>query len=148
MVNSRVPVISSSHVKLDQLPDLAEALLAAAGDQRIWLFLGEMGAGKTTLIKALAEKLDVSDTVASPTYSIVNEYRTSEGGSVYHFDFYRIEDDHEAEDIGVYDYFDSGSYCLIEWPEKIERLLPGRCVIIRLEADSPETRRIEMHIYE
>ena len=90
----------------------------------VWLFYGEMGAGKTTLIKALCQAWEVEDTVSSPTFALVNEYRTSKGQVVYHFDFYRIEDEEEATDIGLEEYFYSQRYCLVEWPTKIRNLLP------------------------
>lgn len=148
MVNNPVPVLTLENVTLDELDQAAENLLQAAGSHRIWLFLGDMGAGKTTLIKAIAGRLKVTDTVASPTYSIVNEYREETGGVCYHFDFYRIDDDSEAEDIGLFEYFDSGSYCFVEWPEKIERLLPDSFVTVRLEQAADGSRRIEMRVYE
>jgi tRNA threonylcarbamoyladenosine biosynthesis protein TsaE len=107
-----------------------------------------MGAGKTTFIKSLAAVLGIKDTVASPTYGIVNEYVDGDGESYYHFDFYRINDESEAEDIGAVEYFDSGKYCFIEWPQKVERLLPGQYVTVNIQAASPTTRRLEMRMYE
>ncbi|MEJ2006376.1 MAG: tRNA (adenosine(37)-N6)-threonylcarbamoyltransferase complex ATPase subunit type 1 TsaE, partial [Cyclobacteriaceae bacterium] len=99
-------------------------------------------------IKAIADRLKIIDTVASPTYSIVNEYHGVGGEVCYHFDFYRIENDEEAEDIGFFEYLDSGNYCFIEWPEKIERLLPDSFVTIRLDMAADGARRIEMRVYE
>ncbi len=99
----------------------------------IILFDGEMGAGKTTLIQKICEVLKVEDTVSSPTFSLVNEYFSPEKGAVYHFDFYRIDSEEEALDIGLYDYLDSGNWCFIEWPEKIANLLPEECVRISIE---------------
>ena len=148
MVDSGRPALVIEHVGPDDLDAVARRVADQAGDQRIWLFLGDMGAGKTTFIKALAHYFGVTDTVSSPTYGIVNEYRNNSGMPFYHFDFYRISDEREAEDIGVGEYFDSGNYCFIEWPERIERLLPDSFVTIRIQADTPTTRRFEMRIYE
>jgi tRNA threonylcarbamoyladenosine biosynthesis protein TsaE len=118
-----------------QLEKVAGDLLQFAGSQRIFLFYGEMGAGKTTFIKALCRRLGVSEGMSSPTFSIINEYLARDGKKIYHFDFYRIKSEQEAIDAGVEEYFDSGSYCLIEWPEKIINLLPepGIRVEIRTE---------------
>lgn len=110
--------------KLSELPELAKKMLLSFEDQKIVAFYGEMGAGKTTLIKALCEELGVKDTISSPTYSLVNEYRAGNGQKIYHFDFYRINSQDEAYDLGYEDYFYSGAYCFIEWPEKIAELLP------------------------
>ena len=112
---------------LSDLPQVAAQLLAFAGDERIFIFNGDMGAGKTTFIKAFCKALGVEDVVSSPTYSIVNEYSRS-NGSVYHFDFYRMKDIREAFDLGYEEYFYSGNICLIEWPERVAELLPEHLV--------------------
>ncbi len=106
--------------------DLASALTSGSDDAkaRIVLFYGSMGAGKTTLIKAVCEALGVEDTVTSPTFALVNEYSTANGEPVFHFDFYRIEYLEEAYDLGYEEYFYSGRLCLVEWPEKIDALIP------------------------
>jgi tRNA threonylcarbamoyladenosine biosynthesis protein TsaE len=109
---------------LSQLPAVAKQLLQSFGEEKIIAFYGEMGTGKTTLIKAICEELGVKDTISSPTYSIVNEYRTVKGEKVYHFDFYRIKSVDEAYDMGYEEYFYSKAYCFIEWPEKIAELMP------------------------
>ena len=109
---------------LSQLPAIAKQLLQYFDDEKIIAFYGAMGAGKTTLIKALCEELGVKDTVSSPTFSIVNEYHTRKGEKVYHFDFYRIKSVDEAYDMGYEEYFYSKAYCFIEWPEKIGELMP------------------------
>jgi len=109
---------------IDDLPEAAEMILQMLRPDGIAAFYGEMGAGKTTLIRALCEQLGVRDNVNSPTFSIVNEYQTPEGDAVYHFDFYRVDKPEEALDFGYEEYIDSGNRCLIEWPEKIESLLP------------------------
>ena len=115
-------------------------LLEFAGNERVFLFYGEMGAGKTTFIKCLCASLGVEDTVSSPTFSIVNEY-SYDTGVVYHFDFYRLKDETEALDLGYEDYFYSGNYCFIEWPGKIPSLLPERYVKVVIEVES-ESRRL------
>lgn len=109
---------------LSQLPAVAKQLLQSFDGEKIVAFYGAMGAGKTTLIKALCEELGVKDTVSSPTFSIVNEYHTRKGEKVYHFDFYRIKSVDEAYDMGYEEYFYSKAYCFIEWPEKIGELMP------------------------
>ena len=107
-----------------ELNAVAKALIDFAGEEKVWIFKGEMGAGKTTFIRAICTELEVMENVSSPTFSIVNEYSQKNGQLVYHFDFYRIEKEREAVDIGCEEYFYSGGICLIEWPEKILNLLP------------------------
>jgi len=110
---------------MDALPSAAAQFLEEIGDHRIIALRAPMGAGKTTFTSALCHKMGVrEDAVSSPTFAIVNEYRTASGESVFHFDFYRIENEAEALDIGFYDYVDSGCLCIMEWPENIESLLP------------------------
>lgn len=109
---------------LSELPAIAKQLLQSFDGEKVVAFHGVMGAGKTTLIKALCEELGVKDTISSPTFSIVNEYRTINGEKIYHFDFYRIKSVEEAYDMGYEEYFYSKAYCFIEWPEKIEELMP------------------------
>jgi tRNA threonylcarbamoyladenosine biosynthesis protein TsaE len=122
----------------EELDDVAKRLLREAGDNKVWLFHGEMGSGKTTLIKAICKVLGVHSTMTSPTFSIVNEYDET----VYHFDFYRLKNEEEAYDIGVEEYLDSGRFCFIEWPERIPSLLPSTRFEINLEIESPTHRRI------
>lgn len=131
-------------IKVTELEDLREAasrLLDFAADERVFLFKGEMGAGKTTFIKALCERLQITDVVSSPTFSIVNEYHTDHG-PVYHFDFYRLKKESEAFDLGYEDYFYSGSYCFIEWPEKIPNLWPEHYISVEILEESGRTRTI------
>lgn len=118
--------------ELADLPAIADQLLEIAGDRRVWLFQGEMGVGKTTLIKALCAALGVTDSTSSPTFSIVNEY-DSPNGAIYHFDFYRIRSAEEALDLGYEEYFYSGNYCFVEWPQKIDPLLPPDALAIELQ---------------
>jgi tRNA threonylcarbamoyladenosine biosynthesis protein TsaE len=122
----------------------AEEIIKYSEDQLIWIFYGEMGAGKTTLIKAIAEQYAVEDNVHSPTFSLVNEYRNHENKIFYHFDFYRINNETEAMDIGVDEYFDSGDYCFIEWPQKIPSLLPDRFLKIEILITSETSRKITL----
>jgi len=112
----------------DELHTIASALIEFHKDKRIFAFHGEMGAGKTTFIKAICEILKVTDTVSSPTFAIVNEYLTKDSDNIYHFDLYRIKSWTEMLEIGYEDYFYSGNYCLLEWPEKIVNLLPDETV--------------------
>ena len=130
---------------LNELPKAAEDILKEAGDHRIFLFYGEMGAGKTTLIKTLCNILKVEDTVSSPTFSIVNEYQ-GEDKTVYHFDFYRIKNETEAFDLGYEDYLYSGNYCFIEWPEKIANLIPDKFVELNLLETSENERTIKLRV--
>ncbi len=122
----------------------AAELIRLAADQKIWLFEGEMAAGKTTFIKAICAVKGVTDAVSSPTYSLVNEYETNQQEIIYHFDFYRINSELEALEMGVMDYFDSGSLCLIEWPSRIKSLLPETYLLVNLEVGAGEARTITL----
>ncbi|MGB3587891.1 MAG: tRNA (adenosine(37)-N6)-threonylcarbamoyltransferase complex ATPase subunit type 1 TsaE [Tunicatimonas sp.] len=124
------------------LPQVAQELIKWGNSYDIWLFQGDLGAGKTTLIKEFGRYWKVVDQMSSPTFSIVNEYETSDGQTIYHFDFYRLKHESEAVDIGAEEYFDSGSYCLIEWPEKIPNLLPDRHLQVFLEVQPDQSRTI------
>lgn len=115
-----------------ELPAIASRLIEYHKEKRIFAFHGEMGAGKTTFIKTICDYLNVSDTVTSPTFAIVNEYLTRGAGSVFHFDLYRIKSWTEMLEIGYEDYFYSGNYCLLEWPEKIVNLLPEETVHVNI----------------
>jgi len=117
------------------LPYIADQMIMEAGEHRLFAFYGEMGAGKTTLINAVLDLLGVEGGGSSPTYSLVNEYKGRLGESIYHFDFYRIEDLEEVYDIGYEEYFFSTHYCFIEWPEKIEELLPEDVVKIKIRVE-------------
>lgn len=119
-------------VKLADLERVAKEIYDFGSDYRIWLFQAQMGGGKTTFIKALCNYLEVSDHVSSPTFALVNEYFSSREGSIYHFDFYRLENEIEAVDIGAEEYFYSGNLCLIEWPEMIPSLLPDTFLKINI----------------
>ena len=130
---------------LDSIRESAKAFLAAMDDRTVFAFHGQMGAGKTTFIKAICEELGVEDVINSPTFAIINEYRSETTGElIYHFDFYRINKLSEAEDIGTEDYFYSGALCFIEWPEKIEELLPEEVMTVRIAVGDDEERTIEI----
>jgi len=116
---------------LDEISDIATKIIKVSSSKTL-LFYGEMGAGKTTLIKELVKKLGSSDKVTSPTFSLVNEYLLT-SGKIYHFDFYRIEDETEALDIGIEEYFNEENWVFIEWPEKIKGLLPKKFTKLDLE---------------
>ena len=122
----------TSEYNLSELSDVAREILSQS-KSKILLFYGEMGAGKTTLIKEICSLLDIEDKISSPTFSLVNEYKSRQGESVYHFDFYRIEDEEEAMDIGFEEYIDSDKWCLIEWPQNIENLLPLKSSAIQIQ---------------
>ena len=131
-------------IKVRQLSELQEAaatLLSKFPSSRIFLFFGEMGAGKTTFIKAICKELGVTDTVSSPSYSIINEYRFPEG-QLYHFDFYRLKNETEALDMGYEEYFYNEDYCLIEWPEKIINLWPPEFVKVNMLVSNEQERQI------
>ncbi len=124
---------------LAQLDKIAQSIIEKAAERKVWLFYGEMGAGKTTLIKNICKLLGVTNEVSSPTFSLVNEYDTNDSKSiVYHFDFYRLESEDEAMDMGYEEYFYSGNCCLVEWPEKISQLLPQNVVKIQIEQTEKE----------
>lgn len=124
------------------LPRAAKVFLEKIGDSRIIAFYGSMGAGKTTFITALCNALGVEDIVTSPTFTIVNEYKDAKGEYVYHFDFYRINRLSEAMDIGLFEYFDSGCLCLMEWPEMVQELLPEETLKVQILTDDENTRRL------
>jgi len=128
---------------LSEIDSAAEEFLRRIGEHRLIAFLASMGAGKTTFITALCRRLGVrADAVSSPTFAIVNEYRTAAGEPVYHFDFYRITKPEEALDIGLYDYLDSGDLCLMEWPENIEALLPEETLSVSITVAPDGTRTL------
>ncbi|MCX6322287.1 MAG: tRNA (adenosine(37)-N6)-threonylcarbamoyltransferase complex ATPase subunit type 1 TsaE [Bacteroidia bacterium] len=120
----------------------AKKLLKHTGDSKIFAFYGSMGAGKTTIIKAICEALGVIDIVSSPTFTLVNEYRTSKGETLYHIDFYRIKKQEEVFDLGIEEYLSGDSYCFMEWPELIEEILPPERVSVRITVDDNEQRTL------
>ncbi len=126
---------------LDDLATVARQVIDSLDGRNVVAFCGAMGAGKTTLISAIMEELGSADTVTSPTFALVNQYYTAERKAVYHFDFYRINTISEAFDMGYEEYFYSGDLCLIEWPERVEVLLPDDVMVVRIEILSPTERR-------
>lgn len=126
---------------LSELPKVAEAVLGELRGRSVVLFRGPMGAGKTTLISRMAAALGAEDTVTSPTFALVNQYEGECGRRIYHFDFYRINNVEEALDLGYEEYFYSGDLCLVEWPEKIEPLLPEDAMTVTITVGEDERRR-------
>nr|WP_294779240.1 tRNA (adenosine(37)-N6)-threonylcarbamoyltransferase complex ATPase subunit type 1 TsaE [uncultured Flavobacterium sp.] len=128
---------------LDQIKEVAQQIIAS-NPKKIILFNGEMGVGKTTLIKQLCKTLGVEDATSSPTFSLVNEYQTANNQTVYHFDFYRLNKETEALDMGVDDYLYSGNWCFIEWSEKIANLLPDEYSTINIALLEDGKRELEL----
>ncbi len=128
---------------LDEINKVAEQILTQKPN-KVMLFRGEMGVGKTTLIKALAKKLGVNDATSSPTFSLVNEYKSDDNQVIYHFDFYRLKNEVEALDMGADEYFYSGNWCFIEWPEKIPNLVPYSHSVISISLLSDGKRELSL----
>ena len=133
---------------LEAIKSAADQIIKFAGDHKIWLFEGDMGAGKTTMIKAICEVMGVADNISSPTFSLVNVYLDKRGEELYHFDFYRIKEEMEAVDIGADEYFYSNCYCFIEWPEKIPSLIPSKNLKISIKLVNENDRKILLTKYE
>ncbi len=139
-------MFSEKITSIDGLKDVAANLIKQFPEHRVFALYGKMGAGKTTFIQAICNSLGSSDNVTSPTFALINEYNTADLSSIFHFDFYRIEDLEEAYDLGYEDYLYSGSYCFIEWPERIEPLLPENIVEVKIEAQENENRIISAKV--
>jgi tRNA threonylcarbamoyladenosine biosynthesis protein TsaE len=127
-----------------QLHSAAKQLLKHCGDNKLFAFYGTMGAGKTTIIKAICEALGAIDIVSSPTFTLVNEYKTSDGESIFHIDFYRIKKLEEVYDFGIEEYLAGDSYCFMEWPELIEDILPSETVKVIISVDDDEQRTLQL----
>ena len=127
---------------IETIREAAQQFVSHIGDHRVFAFYGEMGAGKTTFIKAICEELGVEDVITSPTFAIVNEYGLPDGDCIYHFDFYRIKKLEEVYDMGFEDYFYSGALCFIEWPELIEEVLPEDAVKVNITENADGSRTI------
>lgn len=129
---------------LDGIADAARQFVDAMGENKVFAMFGPMGVGKTTFVKAVCKILGVEDTITSPTFAIVNEYRTNTGNQIFHFDFYRIRKVEEVYDMGYEDYVYSGAVCFLEWPELIEELLPEDAVRVTLSEEEDGTRTITL----
>ena len=130
---------------LEHIHEAAREFIAAMGDNTVFALYGKMGAGKTTFIKALCQELGVEDVVTSPTFAVINEYRSDIAGElIYHFDFYRIKKLEEVYDMGYEDYFYGGALCFIEWPELVEELLPGNTIKVTIEELEDGSRKLTM----
>lgn len=130
---------------LESINEAARQFIDQMGENTVFAMYGKMGAGKTTFIKAICEELGVTDVITSPTFAIVNEYRSDETGElIYHFDFYRIKKLDEVYDMGYEDYFYSGALCFIEWPELIEDILPGDAITVTITEQEDGTRLIDI----
>ncbi len=127
---------------LEHIREAARQFISHIGDSRVFAFYGNMGAGKTTFIKAVCEELGVTDVVTSPTFAIVNEYTAADGGRIFHFDFYRIKKLEEVYDMGYEDYFYSDALCFIEWPELIDEVLPDDAVKVTIKENADGTRTV------
>ncbi|NLX66320.1 MAG: tRNA (adenosine(37)-N6)-threonylcarbamoyltransferase complex ATPase subunit type 1 TsaE [Bacteroidales bacterium] len=128
---------------LEELQAAADKFIEEMGDHTVFAFYGDMGAGKTTFIKAVCRELGVAETVSSPTFAIINEYRGGDGNPIYHFDFYRIHKLEELFDFGYEDYLYSGHTCFIEWPELVEQILPENSVKLSIRETESGSRMIE-----
>ena len=146
MASTGLPALGRTY-RLNELTEVAAELMRAAEGLTVWLVNGEMGAGKTTLVKAICKHILVKEVVSSPTFSIINEYRTEVGQPVFHFDFYRLKKETEAYDLGVNEYFDSGNLCLIEWSEKIPSLIPDHYLNIQIKNIDSHIRSIHYARY-
>ena len=135
-------------VSQNDLQEVADRMVKVAGETKVWLFRGEMGSGKTTFIKVISAALGVTDHMSSPTFSIVNEYLAKDNHKVYHFDFYRIKNEAEAYDIGTEEYFYSGNYCFIEWPEKIPSLIPANRVEVSITPENQTYRTLAISVHD
>ena len=131
---------------LQAIRDIAKDVLADTTNYKVYAFHGEMGAGKTTFIHALCEEMGVTDVISSPTFSIINQYKTKNGQTVYHMDLYRIKDDNEALNAGVEDCLYSGDICLVEWPEKAAGIFPDETLHITITSVDDNNRKLKYNL--
>lgn len=129
---------------ISKIPEVVKLLLTLSGKKRLFAFYGPMGSGKTTIIKAICNELGAVSQTGSPTFTLVNEYLTKNGETLYHIDFYRIKKQEEVFDFGIEEYFASGSYCFMEWPELIEEILPPETYKIRITVGDKEERYLDL----
>jgi len=141
-------LLGKGSITLSNLDDAAKQLLVEGAKQTVWLLHGEMGSGKTTLVKQLVKEIGIKSLVTSPTFSIVNEYSKIDGGVVYHFDMYRLKNDVEALDLGFEEYLNSGNVCFIEWPEKVFSLLPNEYFEVKIDNHNSVSRDIYFRNHE
>ena len=127
---------------LDEIAEAAKQFIGMIGERKVFVFYGQMGAGKTTFIRAVCEALGVTDVINSPTFAIVNEYNTGDGKQIFHFDFYRINKIEEAYDFGYEDHFYSGELCFVEWPEKVSQLIPEDAVEVHITEQEDGSRKV------
>ena len=139
-------MFSEKATSLKELDTIAKKLMTNFGENRVFAFFGKMGAGKTTFIQTICRYLGSEDNITSPTFALINEYQSNHG-PIYHFDFYRIKEMEEAFDLGYEDYLYSENYCFIEWPERIEPLLPKNIVAVKIVVDENENRIINADLY-
>jgi tRNA threonylcarbamoyladenosine biosynthesis protein TsaE len=132
--------------KLENIKSAAEQFLTAAGTKTVFAFNGEMGAGKTTFIHALCEVMEVKDTISSPTFSIINQYATATGKTIYHMDLYRLKDEQEAVNTGVEDCLYSGNTCLVEWPDKAPGIFPDDTLHASIISIGTDTRKLSFNL--
>jgi len=131
---------------LDKIREIAAELLAQSAANKVFAFHGEMGAGKTTFIHALCEVLGVEDTITSPTFSIINQYKTHDDKTIYHIDLYRIKDEQEAINAGIEDCLYSGNTCFVEWPDKAPEIFPGKTLHITITSVDDNTRKLKINL--
>ena len=129
---------------IEEIEEVAREFIRQLGDDRVFLFDGDMGAGKTTFIAEVCRQLGADDDFGSPTFSIVNEYSDSEGNPIYHFDLYRIENPQEVLDIGADEYFYSGDLCFVEWPDRLGSLVPEDARLVKITVNPDDTRTISV----
>jgi len=141
-MSDELTLVGAGPLPINDLPAASAILVKEGKGLSVWLLKGEMGAGKTTLVKEIVNQLGVDDAVASPTFSIVNQYGKQEDHVIYHFDLYRLKNESEAFDIGLDEYLNSGSLCLIEWPEKLEKLLPQQYFEVQIKPFDSLRRKI------
>ena len=131
---------------LDEIEETANKLLAASANIKVFAFYGEMGAGKTTFIHALCKVLGVTDVVTSPTFSIINQYKTTTAQTIYHMDLYRLKDENEAINAGIEDCLYSGNICLVEWPEKAAGIFPDDTLHVTITSVDDNTRKLKFNL--
>jgi tRNA threonylcarbamoyladenosine biosynthesis protein TsaE len=135
-------------ITLEGLKQVAEEIIQSIDQVKIWMFEGDLGSGKTTLIKEICRSLGVQDAMSSPTFAIVNEYNGQDYQKIFHFDFYRIRKEAEAYDIGVDEYLDSGYPCFIEWPDKIPSLIPTIHAVVTINIENETQRTIAISVHD